>query len=45
MFVVTGNGLLIFDSKSGTLADSKVGVHKKNVYTVDVGRDLIATGG
>jgi hypothetical protein len=47
MFVVSGNGVLLFDSKSGTLIDSKVGLHKANIYTVAITVDdsILATGG
>ena len=47
MFVVTGNGVLLFDSKTGTLVDSKVGIHKANIYTMAISVDdsIIATGG
>lgn len=47
MFVVTGNGVLLFDAASGNLLDSKVGMHKENIYCLAVSADdaVMATGG
>jgi hypothetical protein len=47
MFVVTGNGVLLFDTATGNLVDSKVGMHKENIYCLAITDDdsVMATGG
>ena len=47
MYLVTGNGLLQFDAATGNLVDSKVGVHKENIFELAISADdsIIATGG
>jgi hypothetical protein len=47
MFLVTGNGVLQFDSQTGNLIDSKIGFHKENIYSLSISADdsIMATGG
>lgn len=44
MLAVSGNGLLLLDTSSGEFLDSRVGVHKKNIYVLATGKDIILTG-
>lgn len=44
MLAVSGNGLMLLDSNSGDPVDSKVGLHKKNIYVLATGKDIILTG-
>ena len=47
LFAVTGNAMIIFDSQTGELCKSNVGIHQTNIYAISISRDgkLIATGG
>lgn len=47
LFAIAGNAMIIFDSQTGELCKSNVGVHQANVYALSISKDgrLIATGG
>jgi hypothetical protein len=46
LFAVSGNGVLAFDRRTGSLLKSSVGHHKKNIYCISVAAEanLLATG-
>jgi hypothetical protein len=47
LFVISGNGMLIFDSEAGELLKSYAGVSKENIYSISISKDgrILATGG